>query len=153
MISRTSLPVPWLRLGRIERYVLVQQARSLGVALGVIAALIMLIDFVEISRGVGSDVDLSGVRILGLMLLNRNQAERYLLASNHDFLLEATDLEERLSEAAANIASSAGNTPELRLRADRQTHYEKVAQVMSAASRHGLTRLGFVTDPSEVPAR
>ena len=67
--------------------------------------------------------------------------------------VEATDLEERLSEAAANIASSAGNTPELRLRADRQTPYEKVAQVMSAASRHGLTRLGFVTDPSEVPAR
>ena len=47
MISRTSLPVPWLRLGRIERYVLVQQARSLGIALGVIAALIMLIDFVD----------------------------------------------------------------------------------------------------------
>jgi len=40
--------------GRIERYVLVQQARSLAIALGVISALIMLIDFVEISRGVGS---------------------------------------------------------------------------------------------------
>jgi lipopolysaccharide export system permease protein len=58
-----------LRVGRIERYVLTQQARSLLTALGVISALIMLIDFVEISRGVGSDVDLSGVRILGLMLL------------------------------------------------------------------------------------
>lgn len=79
MISRTSLPVPWLRLGRIERYVLVQQARSLGIALGVIAALIMLIDFVEISRGVGSDVDLSGVRILGLMLLKSPQVIIQLL--------------------------------------------------------------------------
>ena len=29
----------------------------------------MLIDFVEISRGLGSDTDLSGLRILGLMLL------------------------------------------------------------------------------------
>ncbi|MBU1541036.1 MAG: LPS export ABC transporter permease LptG [Alphaproteobacteria bacterium] len=79
MSSRTSLPVPWLRFGRIERYVLVQQARSLGVALGVIAALIMLIDFVEISRGVGSDVDLSGVRILGLMLLKSPQVIVQLL--------------------------------------------------------------------------
>lgn len=79
MTSRTSLPVPWLRLGRIERYVLVQQARSLGIALGVIAALIMLIDFVEISRGVGSDVDLSGVRILGLMLLKSPQVIIQLL--------------------------------------------------------------------------
>lgn len=68
-----------LRLGQIERYVLVQQARSLGVALGVIAALIMLIDFVEISRGVGSDVDLSGVRILGLMLLKSPQVIIQLL--------------------------------------------------------------------------
>jgi len=79
MINRTTLPVPRLRLGRIERYVLVQQARSLGVALGVIAALIMLIDFVEISRGVGSDVDLSGARILGLMLLKSPQVIIQLL--------------------------------------------------------------------------
>lgn len=61
-------------------------------------------------------------------------------------------LETRLGEAALTVQSAA-NAPELRLRADRQTPYEKVAQVMSAASRHGLTRLGFVTDPSEVPAR
>lgn len=79
MTRRTSLPVPWLRLGRIERYVLIQQARSLAVALGVISALIMLIDFVEISRGLGSDVDLSGARILGLMLLKSPQVIIQLL--------------------------------------------------------------------------
>lgn len=79
MTLRTSLPVPWLRFGRIERYVLVQQARSLAVALGVISALIMLIDFVEISRGLGSDVDLSGARILGLMLLKSPQVIIQLL--------------------------------------------------------------------------
>jgi lipopolysaccharide export system permease protein len=58
-----------LRPGRIERYVLIQQMRSLGVALAVIAALVMLIDFVEISRGVGSDAELPAWRILGLMLV------------------------------------------------------------------------------------
>lgn len=79
MTLRTSLPVPWLRFGRIERYVLVQQARALAVALGVISALIMLIDFVEISRGLGSDVDLSGARILGLMLLKSPQVIIQLL--------------------------------------------------------------------------
>ena len=79
MTSRTSLPVPWLRLGRIERYVLVQQARSLAIALAVIAALIMLIDFVEISRRLGSDVDLSGARILGLMVLKSPQVILQLL--------------------------------------------------------------------------
>ena len=68
-MRRLTLPAPRLRLGRIERYVLIQQGRSLAVALAVIASLVMLIDFVEISRGLGSDTDLSGVRILGLMML------------------------------------------------------------------------------------
>ena len=78
-MSRLSLPVSRVRLGRIERYVLKQQARSLLVALGVIAALIMLIDFVEVSRGVGSDADLSGTRIVGLMLLKSPQVIIQLL--------------------------------------------------------------------------
>jgi len=78
-MSRIMLKAPRLRLGRIERYVLVQQMKSLAVALGIIAALIMLIDFVEISRGVGSDVDLPTTRILGLMLLKSPQVIVQLL--------------------------------------------------------------------------
>ncbi len=68
-LRSVSLPSSGFRLGRIERYVLVQQFRSLAVAFAVIASLVMLIDFVEISRSLGSDTDLSAMRILGLMLL------------------------------------------------------------------------------------
>ena len=39
--------------------------------------------------------------------------------------------------------------PELQLRADKNTRYEAVAQVMAAAQAKGLTRLGFVTDPKK----
>lgn len=39
--------------------------------------------------------------------------------------------------------------PELHIRADRLTHYETVAQVMSEAAKTGLVRIGFVTDPSQ----
>ena len=39
--------------------------------------------------------------------------------------------------------------PELQLRADKDTRYEVVAQVMAAAQANGLTKLGFVTDPKE----
>ncbi|MCP5268826.1 MAG: biopolymer transporter ExbD [Zoogloeaceae bacterium] len=38
--------------------------------------------------------------------------------------------------------------PELHIHAERNTPYERVAQVMSEASQKGLTRIGFVTDPS-----
>jgi len=40
--------------------------------------------------------------------------------------------------------------PELHIRAERTTPYEKVAQVMSEAARQGLVRIGFVTDPTAV---
>ena len=39
--------------------------------------------------------------------------------------------------------------PELHIRAERTAHYELIAKVMSAAAKTGLTRIGFVTDPSE----
>jgi lipopolysaccharide export system permease protein len=56
------------RFARIERYVLFQTLKALGVALAVIAGLVMLIDFVEVSRSF-SGHDLGAVRIIGLMLM------------------------------------------------------------------------------------
>jgi len=37
--------------------------------------------------------------------------------------------------------------PEVHLRADRITEYQKVAEVMAAAARAGLVKIGFVTEP------
>ncbi|MDR0588049.1 MAG: biopolymer transporter ExbD [Burkholderiales bacterium] len=46
------------------------------------------------------------------------------------------------------IAAAAMNPkPELRLSADKNTPYEVLARVMSAAARQGLSRMGFVTVP------
>ncbi len=53
-------------------------------------------------------------------------------------------LEQRLIEAAAQDPQ-----PELQLRADKNTRYEAVALLMAAAQSHGLTRLGFVTEPKK----
>ncbi|MDO9204969.1 biopolymer transporter ExbD [Methylotenera sp.] len=38
--------------------------------------------------------------------------------------------------------------PELHIRADKLTHYENVAVVMSEAAKTGLVKIGFVTDPT-----
>ena len=38
--------------------------------------------------------------------------------------------------------------PDLQLHADRQTRYEVIAEIMSAASRDGVSRIGFVTQPT-----
>jgi biopolymer transport protein ExbD len=57
--------------------------------------------------------------------------------------IAAADLPSRMS-AAARLDPQ----PEVHLRADRTTEYEKVARVMSMAGKAGLTRIGFVTEPA-----
>jgi biopolymer transport protein ExbD len=52
-------------------------------------------------------------------------------------------LDARLAEASRTQPQ-----PELHLRADRTTAYEHVAEVMAAASRAGILKLGFVSEPS-----
>jgi lipopolysaccharide export system permease protein len=57
------------RLSRIERYVVTRTLWAVLAALGVIGALIMLIDFVNVSRTVGVKVEVSAARVLVLTLL------------------------------------------------------------------------------------
>ena len=52
------------------------------------------------------------------------------------------DLSARLARSAAQQPQ-----PELHLRADRTTQYQTIAEVMAAAARSGITRIGFVSDP------
>ena len=58
--------------------------------------------------------------------------------------VSAIKLDELLTSAALMDPQ-----PELQLRADKNTRYEVVAQVMAAAQTRGVTRLGFVTDPKK----
>ncbi|MDO9422322.1 MAG: biopolymer transporter ExbD [Herminiimonas sp.] len=56
-------------------------------------------------------------------------------------VLDETQLGLRIADA-----SKVTPQPELHLRAERTTPYEKVAQVMAAAQSGGLTKMGFVTE-------
>lgn len=56
-------------------------------------------------------------------------------------LLDESQLQSRIADAAKTTPQ-----PELHLRAERTTQYEKVAQVMAAAQSGGLTKMGFVTE-------
>ena len=57
--------------------------------------------------------------------------------------VDDTGLRERMV-----VAARLDPQPELHLRADGDIAYRRVAQVMSAAAKAGLTRIGFVTDPA-----
>ncbi|THF56876.1 ExbD/TolR family protein [Pseudothauera rhizosphaerae] len=54
------------------------------------------------------------------------------------------DLAGRLAIAAAAVPQ-----PELHLRADRETRYQKIAEVMSAAREAGVQKMGFITVPAK----
>jgi biopolymer transport protein ExbD len=56
--------------------------------------------------------------------------------------IDASQLEIRIATAAQKTPQ-----PELHLRAERTTQYEKVAQVMAAAQSGGLSKIGFITEP------
>jgi len=59
---------------------------------------------------------------------------------------EAVTLDALPARFAAEAAKQP--QPEVHIRADRLAHYEKVAQVMAAAAKAGLVRIGFVSDPA-----
>lgn len=48
----------------------------------------------------------------------------------------------RLAEAAAQ-----SKQPELHLRADRDTRYQRLAEIMSQARQAGIQKMGFITQP------
>ena len=48
-----------------------------------------------------------------------------------------------------HLASGLQPQPELHLRADKTTQYQTLAEVMADAAQAGLTRIGFVSDPSQ----
>jgi biopolymer transport protein ExbD len=60
-----------------------------------------------------------------------------------------TPVDEPTLQAKIAAAAQAQPQPELHLSADRKVMYEKVAQVMSAAQRGGLVKIGFVTVPAQ----
>ncbi|MDP5008843.1 MAG: biopolymer transporter ExbD [Glaciimonas sp.] len=61
---------------------------------------------------------------------------------------DAVEENELITRLAA--ASHKQPQPELQLRADKDTRYEVLAQVMSLAQTNGVTKIGFMTEPKEV---
>lgn len=62
----------------------------------------------------------------------------------NDQALPEAELPTRLAEAASRQPQ-----PELHLRADRETRYQKIAEVMSAARQAGVQKMGFITQPEQ----
>jgi len=60
----------------------------------------------------------------------------------NDTAISEADLPQRLAEASEREPK-----PELHLRADRDTRYQKIATIMTTAQKAGIQKLGFVSQP------
>lgn len=64
----------------------------------------------------------------------------------NDAPVDDAQLPQKLEAAAARKPQ-----PEIHLRADRDTRYQKIAEIMSSAQKAGLQKLGFVSQPKTIP--
>ena len=56
--------------------------------------------------------------------------------------IDAAQMNARIAEASKKTPQ-----PELHIRAERTTQYEKIVEIMAAAQSGGLSKIGFITDP------
>lgn len=82
---------------------------------------------------------------------NQEKPDTVTLSINAEGKLFWNDAPFAEAELASRLATEAQKKPqpELHLRAERITPYQKLAEIMSAAQTAGVTRIGFVTDPKQ----
>ena len=81
--------------------------------------------------------------------VNREKPETVTLSvdgSGNLFWNDAPLTQEQLSTQLAEAARRTPQ-PELHLRADQLTQYQKLAEVMAAAQNAGIVKMGFITEP------
>jgi biopolymer transport protein ExbD len=64
---------------------------------------------------------------------------------NGDLFYNDEPVTEAILQAQLLVAAQKNPQPELQIRADKTTQYQKVAAVMAAAKRAGMVKIGFIT--------
>jgi biopolymer transport protein ExbD len=64
---------------------------------------------------------------------------------NGDLFYNDEAVTEAILQAQLLVAAQKNPQPELQIRADKTTQYQKVAAVMAAAKRAGMIKIGFIT--------
>ena len=64
---------------------------------------------------------------------------------NGDLYMNDEPVTSAILEAQLRVAAQKNPQPELQIRAEKTTQYQKVAEVMAAAKRAGMVKIGFLT--------
>ena len=67
------------------------------------------------------------------------------IKENGDLFWNDEPVTEAILQAQLRVAAQKNPQPELQIRAEKTTQYQKVAEVMAAAKRSGMVKIGFLT--------
>jgi biopolymer transport protein ExbD len=81
---------------------------------------------------------------------NQEKPDTVTLSINAEGKMFWNDTSFENAELFSRLTTEAQKTPqpELHLRAERITPYQKLAEIMSAAQSAGIVKIGFITDPT-----
>lgn len=78
---------------------------------------------------------------------NKPQTIRLVVDAKGDYFWNDAAVSDTQVSRMLQIEASRNPQPELHIKGDRDARYERVAQLMAAAQRAGLQKIGFITQP------
>ena len=79
--------------------------------------------------------------------LIKPETVRLSVAADGSYFWNGEPLDDSALETSLQAEAAKDPQPELHISGDKAVRYERVAQVMAAAQRSGVRKIGFVTDP------
>lgn len=136
-----------MAFGRLERTQLPQPMSEINVTPLVDVMLVLVVIFIITAPLLASSIRLDLPKAEGTQA---GEAPRFVTISlNKDGQSFLNDKPVNQAQLAEQLAASARQNPdtEVQLRADQGVPYGRVVEVMGAAHKAGLNRIGFVAEP------
>jgi biopolymer transport protein ExbD len=111
--------------------------------------LVLLVIFIVTAPLLNHAVRIDLPRVSTEPIVNKPEVVTAAIDAAGDRFWNGARIDERELEVRLREAAQREPQPELHLSIDRTTQYRLVAEVMAAASKAGISRIGFVSDPRE----
>ena len=111
--------------------------------------LVLLVIFIVTAPLLTHSVRIDLPRVSTQPIMNKPEAVAVAIDANGDVFWNGERIDEAQLDVRLRDAAKRDPQPELHLSVDRTTQYQVVAEVMGAASKAGIIRIGFVSDPRE----
>ena len=108
--------------------------------------LVLLVIFIITAPLINHAIKLDLPTAQSPLVAKKNETVTLSIDAKGALYLESALLNYKDLEAQLAALSKRNPQPDLQLRADKETRYEVIAQIIGSAQTQGLSKIGFVTD-------